>query len=174
MRVRVCAFDFGNHYTGIVIADIVPIRKGDILKNDKFDIVFMDVCVDTSKDKNGLMSFLQTKVDPHLMGYTDTLIVYENNFLHRKENPQLIKLQTRVKKYYVDKNYKTKALLPSQKIKVSPGVNKKRKESAVECALSFLQESRYSMWLDKFKSYDRNHDIADALLMIRYIHGKAM
>lgn len=172
MKMRVCAFDFGNHYTGIVIADIVPIRNGDILKNDKFDIVFMDVCVDKSKDKSELMLFVKNKVDPYLMGYTDTLIVYENNFLHRKQNPQLINIQTRVKKYYIDKNYKTKALLPSQKTKVSSGINRKRKESAVECALNFLH-SKPSEWLDKFKSYDRNHDIADALLMIRYVHEKA-
>ena len=53
---RVVSFDCGNHYTGVVVADVRP--------GDFFEIVHMKLIVDTSKNKEELFAGIEAEIDP--------------------------------------------------------------------------------------------------------------
>lgn len=155
-----CALDLGNKVNGVVVFD-----------GDTSTIRFMEA-VDT-KDLDDVLS---TQVIPMLLhaGPDNVVILYENSYVFAKKNKVLMRLQRKVRKMFVDQNFKhIKALLPSQKSGITSGKNRDRKKSAVHAAKDFLVSLGNCEWMVAFDNMKpRNHDVADALLMIAYIIEK--
>lgn len=156
-----CALDLGNKVNGVVVFD----------KSDGGTILYMNAV-----DTNMLDHVLSTQVIPMLLnrGRDNVVILYENSYVFAKKNRMLTRLQRKVRKMFVDQNFKhIKALLPSQKYGITSGKNRDRKKSAVLAAREFLVTLGPRGPVIEFENIKpRNHDVADALLMIRYVIEK--
>ncbi len=148
---RITAFDCGNTTSGVVVADV---------QDDEMTILHMDVIA--MKDKTTLGKYIEDELG-ELMKGDNMLVVYENMCFFNNWN--LMRIQRELKEFCEKQGYPTRCLLPSQKYNMISGVNAQRKKKAVEVARNLLSGE----WLDKFNAFDRNHDVADALLMIKYL-----
>ncbi len=156
---RVLAIDLGNHYTGVAIVDMRP--------PSFFEIVHVECIVDTSKTKDNVLDRLEEVIDPLIKVPLRVVVVYENN-VFGGDNWDLMRLQKRVRKHYEEMGLFVKALLPSQKVSMLVGLNnRERKIRAVKMARRLLQE--VGAFEQTFDQMERNHDVADALLMARYV-----
>jgi hypothetical protein len=156
MSHRIVAFDLGNHVSGCAIADVVF--------GGSFDVVHMEAFENKSVDE----------ITRSIAHYIDdckhkVVILYENTYMFR--NWALMRMQKTLKSIYSGKGVILKALLPSQKYDITSGINKKRKKSAVIAATGLLASMSDEI-ITKFRNLDRKHDVADALLMIKYVHEK--
>jgi hypothetical protein len=166
---RVAAVDCGNINSGIIVADI----KG----NELTRIVLMDLHVNETKNEGALLAHLEAHVIPLLLESPNSVFVYENLFTSRLQNNwKLLRIQkamrTALKTKY--KQIEIKCLMPSQKYKVGGATKEKggktidRKNLSYNHARQFI-ETHAPTWLTKFDSYERAHDVSDALLSILYI-----
>lgn len=153
---RVIACDFGNHHSAFAIANLEP-----------FKIIYLRLFV-TDKQKD-LLEFIEQNIKPYATNTTQ--IVYENLYMPNKggyRNFKLMHIQKAVRKYFQDANCNIKALVPSQKAIIGGYSKKDRKTKAENAARQFLAEQHISY----FDSETRKHDLADAILMARYIYER--
>ena len=156
MSHRIVAFDLGNQVSGCVIADVVF--------GGSFHVVHMEAFENKSVDE--ITSSVASYIDDckHKV-----IILYENTYMFK--NWALMRMQKALKAFYSRENVTLKALLPSQKYDITSGINKKRKRSAIITATGILASMSNDL-IAKFRNLDRKHDVADALLMIKYVHEK--
>lgn len=69
-------------------------------------------------------------------------------------------------------NVKSHALYPSQKYSVCGKHHGDRKKSSVETGIKLLRIIGQDDFLAKLETYERQHDITDAILMIEYYRIK--
>lgn len=151
--MRFVACDLGNQHCGVVVADV---QAGNA-EPPSVTIVDMRCVAD-----DAAVFQLVTASAPVAM------VLYENTYMFN--NWSLLRAQKRLRKACEDADVKTKALLPSQKHSgsVQPGTrSKRRKVDAVTSARLWLTQHAPG-WLPAFDGMDRNHDVADALLMLLY------
>jgi hypothetical protein len=118
-----------------------------------------------------LLDELTLKVIPILLPKDNTVILYENSYVFAKKNRVLMRLQKRIKSLFKDHGFvRMKALLPSQKWGISSGKNRDRKKSSVQCVREMFHGTTDLDEFDQLKP--RNHDVADALLMVKYVIEK--
>ena len=157
MEKRIVSCDVGHHYTGVVVVDVRPGRT--------FEIVHLEACVDTSVDKEGLMAYLEKYIDPFVIEQK-TIVVLENVYMYRNWTVQ--RINKKIRAHFQDMGVEYKYLLPSQK---SYGTNiSSGKKNSVAAATRLLTDIGVTHLVEKFESIERNHDIADALLMARYMY----
>lgn len=158
MHRRVCSMDLGREVTGIVVVDIGP---------DTFDIVLMRSIKDTTTDHSILFGFLNEEIKDLMISHDSPFLVYENTAFNFTQNHRLTRLQGKVRKYFNDNlRIKSRALKPKQKYGVTASRSEDRKKQAVEVATGLLQGTD---WLSVFQELSRAHDVADALLMAKYM-----
>lgn len=153
---RVIAFDLGNKVSGCVVADIIF--------GGCFHVVHMEAF------ENKSVSEMTAAVADYLENKENIVILYENTFMFK--NWTLMRMQKALRAYYKSINppITIKALLPSQKYKVAFGVNKKRKQSSVATASGLIATMTNEI-IAQFQGLGRRkHDVADALLMIKYVY----
>lgn len=150
-KARIFAFDCGNKVTGIAG---IELQNDDTIK-----ILYLN-CVETSLNDVDLSNIIK--------GFENiSHVVYENTFMYK--NWVIMQKQKQVRKFFLERNIHVKALHPSQKAFMQKSVGKKskdRKKMAVQSAKEFLKD--HGDWYDTFNAFERNHDIADALLMAIY------
>lgn len=158
---RVIACDLGNKHSGIVVAKLEP----------EFEVVYLRLVI-TDKEKD-LLEFMKQN-ESVLFSSTPrskTIMVYENLYMPNKggfRNFRLMHIQKAVRKYFKeDFRCQVKALIPSQKAIVGGYSKKDKKQKAEEAARQFLNQEQ----LAYFDSEPRKHDLADAILMARYIYN---
>lgn len=156
MSHRIIAFDLGNHVSGCAIADVVFGGSFDVVHMEAFENKSV---LDITRSVAHYIEDCKHKV----------VILYENTYMFK--NWTLMRMQKSLKSVYTDKGVIVKALLPTQKYQMTSGVNKKRKKSAVITATGILASMSDEI-IAKFHNLDRKHDVADALLMIKYVHEK--
>ena len=158
----------GNHYTGVVIADVKP--------NELFEIIDMFVLYDTSKDSSGLLSDLNEKIDPFIRHTHFKVVVLFEKIMFN--NHDLIRRQKKIAEHYKQLGMGCRYLYPSQKssggvghsTNLSSGDNRMKKKNAQESATHLLTEIGIDALLSTFNSFSRNHDVADALLATHYLY----
>ena len=152
----ICALDLGNKVNGVVVVD----------HSDGFTVRYMKAIETTD-----LLDELTLKVIPILLPKDNTVILYENSYVFAKKNRVLMRLQKRIKSLFKDHGFvRMKALLPSQKWGISSGKNRDRKKSSVQCVREMFHGTTDLDEFDQLKP--RNHDVADALLMVKYVIEK--
>lgn len=147
---RIISIDAGNKISGIVVADVSV---------DTLDIILLNVVNDN------IIEYLKNTVLPQIKDTDNPMLIYENAIFYR--NWDLIRINKRLRKVCEThcKNFSVIALLPSQKVGLKTG---NRKEASIESAIRFISEHQ-SSYLEQFKSFERKHDVADALAMLRYV-----
>lgn len=165
--LRVVSFDFGLRYTGCVMADIDK-------KRDLFEIVSIGLIEvdneDTMYDK--VMSYIESWIEPQLrIVGKGSLILYENIFnRYTYPNWKLQRIQKDICRYFSNKtNVRVRSLHPTQKAYVG-GSKENRKDKSIEGARKCLLNCGCTGLLDIFESFTRKHDVADALLALRYVY----
>lgn len=169
---RIIAIDTGKMYTGVVVADI------DTTNPEKdMDIIMMKVV--KADDYADMRNQMDTLIDKRLMKLLDAvdypckvlierLFHFSNKKNYMYKNWPLLKLHKHIRSLFESKGHRVMSLYPSQKYRVSSGTNKKRKLCSVLTAKIVLERNDF-MWTNVFNSHERNHDIADCLLMIEYL-----
>ena len=167
---RVLTLDCGIQYTGIALADI---------DTDFFEFITIECFI--ADDTNTLVKFLKDKILPLMISSRKTLVLYESIFSSKLyPNWKLIKIQRDMrnmceKVFNGRANFTIKTLMPSQKIGLDN--NKKRgnlrKQFMVANTADWIN-TFHPEFFHKFNSYKRNHDIADAIGMLRYIQKQSM
>lgn len=169
---RIIAIDAGKLYTGVVVADI---DTADAEK--EMEIIMMKVV--KAEDYATMKDKLSVFIDKRLMKLAsevrypckvliERLFHFSNKKSYMCKNWPLLKLHKHIRSVFEAKGRKVISLYPSQKFRVSSGTNKKRKLCSVLTAKIVLERNDF-LWTKIFSSYDRNHDIADCLLMIEYL-----
>lgn len=169
--LRIVSFDVGLQNTGCVIVDTNS-------KNNIFEIVSLDLVSSPDNMHCDLFDYIKAYVEPMIdpllqTAKTQVLIIYEN--VHTRKlypNWKLIRLQKDIRSYFSNRNIRIKAIQPSQKAKIGGQETrdrKTRKQCSVKEAQKLISECGCFDILDKFNAYNRNHDIADALLAARYM-----
>lgn len=169
---RIIAIDTGKLYTGIVIADI---DKNDLSK----EMVIIMMKVVRADDYANMKEELNKLIEKRLMKLADEvdypckilierLFHFSNKKSYMYKNWPLLKLHKHIRSLFESKGHKVMSLYPSQKFRVSSGTNKKRKLCSVLTAKMVLERNDF-LWTNVFNSHERNHDIADCLLMIEYL-----
>lgn len=151
---RVIACDLGNQHSGFVVADLEP-----------FKIIYLRLFVTDKKDD--LLEFIEQNILSYVK--PQTLAIYENLYIPNRggyRNFKLMHIQKAVRKCFQDAKCQVKALVPSQKAIVGGYSKKDKKQKAEQAARQFLNEQQLSY----FDSEPRKHDLADAILMARYIY----
>lgn len=153
---RVVACDLGNQHSAFVVANLEP-----------FEIVFIKLFI-TEKLKD-LLEFIDANIkltDPP----RNTLMVYENLYMPGKggfRNFKLMRIQKSVRAHFEQNRSQVKALIPSQKAVIGGYSKKDKKQKSEEASRQFLTDPDQ---LRYFESEPRKHDLADAILMARYIY----
>ena len=153
--MRIISFDCGNTHTGIVIIDVT---------RDSFNICHMHCHEDNSNHMaSSLIDYVTEHIYPKIDGYKkkDILMIYERLIY---PNWTLQNIQRNLVLHFKNTlKIKTRSLYPSQKPKgCTCAIN--RKKQCVET----IKKQLSSHWLTIFDSYERNHDIADAIMMAKY------
>lgn len=168
--LRVVSFDCGNKNTGCVIVDIDKQR-------DMFEIVSIELITSESFNEmsDKLFNYIKNVIDPQVRHVgKGTFILYEN--VHSRylyPNWSVIRMQKHIREHFETfKNIRVLSLKPTQKTGVGGTKSEKRKTKSVELARQCLSQCGCISLLDKFNSYERNHDIADALLAVKYLYDK--
>ena len=165
--LRVVSFDFGLRYTGCVMADIDK-------KRDLFEIVSIGLIeADNENDMyDKVMNYIRSWIEPQLrLVGKGSLIIYENIFnRYTYPNWKLQRMQKDIRAYFEGKtNVRIKSLHPTQKAYIG-GKKENRKKASIEGAREYLVDCGCTGLLDVFESFSRKHDVADALLAIRYVY----
>lgn len=159
MASRVIAFDCGNTCTGIAIADIQSDRTFNVIHVEVFESnkMFERLC---EWVRNRRRLFLgEVALDKCIM-------VYETTYGGGKNNWNLLRINKALKALFKDEfHIKCRSLKSSQKAIVGGYQKKDRKDKLVEAARRFL----HGVQLEEFDRVARKHDIADAVLMARYV-----
>ena len=149
---RIIAIDGGNIYTGVVIADL----KGGVI-----DFVYMDVFQTKDKKVKEIYGrYLDEHVEPFIN--KNTLVVYENVFFR---NYRLVAINKSIRSYFENLGIKVRVMQPFQKSGVKSKTDTERKLQAVVAACNVIPAD----WIERFNSFERKHDVADAILMINYL-----
>ena len=154
-KKRILALDCGNKYTGIVLADV---------GEDTVEIIILDLYVDDTNMKTSLVDYLNEKIMPLMLPYDPckTLILYEKVFYM---NWNLLRVNGNTVKHFTSLGRTSMALSPSQKEGVVTGLN--RKTDIVSEMRKWLYDN-HPWSIEIFDSFERKHDVADALGMILY------
>ena len=153
---RIIAIDLGNKFSGYVIADIFPSKE--------YEIVHFDVIKDTSKNHNVIMSKIIGDISPLVRCMPEKSVVLLEK-LNWYPNWNLIRLNKCVRKYFTSElGITCLSQSPRQKTKIPERNHKERKRTAIKVAKDLLPHCL----LDKFKKLERQHDVADAFLSIKY------
>ena len=173
-KLRIAVFDCGNSHTGMVVAYLV---LGDHVS---FNILLMDLLVKEGKKnmKNALKEYCVEHIDPLLNGNEDDFkpaVIYENIFNPRRGYPNwaLNNIQKELRNHYESKGIFVRTLVSSQKWCLGGYAKKDRKEKSIQFGYKLLEMlDNGSTWVAKLDSFDRKHDITDALLAARYVMDK--
>jgi hypothetical protein len=165
---RVVSFDCGNHYTGVVVADVRP--------GDFFEIVHMKLIVDTSKNKEELFAGIEAEIDPFVKYIQNKSLVILEQCLF--PNWTLQRVQDKIKDHYTALGVRCKTMMPTQKSSgglpgqknISSGDDKTRKQAGIQGAKRLLDKLGVIQHIDYFGGLPRQHDVADALLAAYYLY----
>lgn len=162
MSHRILAIDVGIQNTGIIIADVF--EEGNV------SLVHMHLFKDPNDMHASLLQYIKNTIEPLILNHASPYYVYENLFTRRfYKNPVVMRTQSGIRKLFEKTNIQIICLRPSQKFGIG-GTNVNRKEQSVTTARMFLAEKQAKEWLDKFNTYERAHDVADALLSLLYLN----
>lgn len=169
---RILAIDAGKLYTGVVIADIDTNDKTKEMNIVMMKVVFAEEYTDMKEKLNKLIDNrllkLLGEVEYPCKVLIERLFHFSNKKCYMYKNWPLLKLHKHIRGVFESNGHSVMALYPSQKFRVSSGTNKKRKISSVLTAKMVLERNDF-LWTNIFNSYERNHDIADCVLMIEYL-----
>ena len=163
--LRVISFDCGVINTGCVMIDMNK-------KTNHFEIVSIDL-IQTCKEQNMLdeiKKYIKTFIKPQVRhDGLGTVVILEYIF-ETYRNWNIIRIHKYIRSYFSSMhNVKVVCLRPSQK-SVIGGTNTKRKDVSENTARNILDTCGCSAITDKYNSYKRKHDIADALLASVYYY----
>ena len=164
IKMRYIAIDSGNHFSGIVVADIV--------EHAQLTIKFIDVFHNAQKAVSApLNEYLKDRIAPFLEepGIDAVLLletVYARNF-------RLVTINRVIRKYFKGRGIRCQNMSPRQKPGVTSSRDVERKAQALVSARAVLAEHAAG-WLDHFENGlgSRVHDVADALLMVEYVRSR--
>ena len=169
---RVLTLDCGIQYNGIALADI---------DRDFFEFITIECFI--ADDKNTLVKFLKDNIWPLMMSSQKPSVLYESMLY---PNWKLIKIQKDMRSACEEAfngraNVTIKTLMPSQKIGLDNNHKhgNARKQFMVTNTADWMK-TFHPEFFDKFNSYERKHDTADAIGMQRYIqkniniHGRVI
>lgn len=165
MALRMVSYDVGKTCTGVVIADVHNATE--------LTIIDMYVLQGQAKEMRTLLVEHAKDVILNQIQNHNALVIYENIYTPKRfyANYEVIRLNKMLRKFYEDKGVPIKSLLPSQKVSMIPGARSKdRKKRSEDYALRCLNGEMKA----KFQSFNRRHDVADALLGILYMQTKKM
>lgn len=156
MKYRVIAIDFGIHCTGIAAIEI----------EDGNDAVHV-VALQCNAVNTPIGEMCMRHIDPFITGNDKCIVVYENNYHYR--NWDVLRKQKAVRQIYKTRGVPIRALQPSQKAFMGRVAKGNRKVNAVRVVTEVLNNLEDKQWLVVFKNLERNHDVADAMLMALYV-----
>lgn len=165
---RVISIDAGNKNTGIVLCDIDLAGRIDALDADKVD------APDTKRMQSSLMEYCQNKLVPFINAKPASaraIVLLEKVFKPKnsfKCNMHLVRLNKALAEYFQAQGSTVVYMMPSQKDPCPSGTNEDRKEASREAVIRFLESGLYPKIRSKIMGQARSHDMADALLMVRY------
>lgn len=156
-RRRIIAFDVGATITGVAVADV-----GD--PTEALDVIKLGVLQTSVKDKPDAFMATLTSSGFHELIRPGDLVLLENM---PGPNWTVIRRNKAVRQYFEGKGAHVQCLMPNQKYGVKSKKSSARKQEAVATATDILKGTTA---YGEFTSFARNHDIADALLMVEYLH----
>jgi hypothetical protein len=156
--VRVIAFDGGNHITACAVADITEAG---------LTVHYIGTVEVTGKPLKAYYEpFFVANIDRFLECELPILVLYESVIFN---NFRLLAVNKCIKTYFTAKKVVVRPIHPKQKWGVKSKKDVDRKRDAVVSAREVL--ATQEQWLiETFEQADRKHDMADALLMIKYLH----
>jgi hypothetical protein len=151
---RVIAIDVGYKVTGVACADLTHDGRPEI---HLLTTVLGDFIDKPAEYVRQIEDCLKDVVCPK------DIILLERMM---SKNFKVIARNRAIRKYYESKDVFVQDLLPTQKLGVNKKKNADRKKQSVSIAEEVLMGTG---WFDTFQRMPRNHDVADALLMIEFI-----
>lgn len=134
-------------------------------------IVWIDVGVERTTDTTTQRwePFLERLLPRLTDGVMDrkTIKVYYERLVFN--NFALMHIHRHVRQYFEAARLTVRTLTPSQKWGVS-GKGRARKDASVEAARRLLTGE----WLERLEREERKHDLADAVLMVKYLQVKGV
>jgi RNase H-fold protein (predicted Holliday junction resolvase) len=151
---RIIAIDVGYKVTGVACADLTHDGSPEI---HLLTTVLSDFGDKPAEYMRKIQECLENVVRPKDLILLERMV--SKNFKVTARNRA-------IRTYYESKNVFVQDLLPTQKVGVNKKKNADRKKQSVSIAEEVLLGTG---WFETFQRLPRNHDVADALLMIEYI-----
>lgn len=171
MTFRIIAIDTGNTCTGVVVADI---------RTHGLEILHVAAIEskNTKDMKRVLWEWFEREGDVFALGLaaSKVCVVLESIFFYKKSgkryglsgNFALKALNGSIVDRFKAMGVRSRYLLPTQKADMIPGTNEERKVHAELAAEQWLVREHPYMHA-KFRRFNRRHDMADALLTVKYL-----